>query len=38
MALLEMRLLEDADLPFARHDTLATSTVLQGFGIPQAIS
>jgi hypothetical protein len=38
MALLEMRLLEDAELPFARHDTLATSTVLQGFGIPQAIS
>ena len=38
MALLEMRLLEDADLPFARRDTLATSTVLQGSGIPQAIS
>ena len=38
MALLEMRLLEDADLPFTRHEALATATALHSSGISLEIS
>ena len=38
MALLEMRLLEDADLPFTRREALSNSTALQHTGTPLGIS